>query len=163
MSMTEQKAIEIIKRKSSIPMNDETFDEICEAYDMATQALEEMQKLREFGECYVIPKNGTFEINGINVHTAVEELEQYRAIGTVEELRELKEKAEPKKVAHQGCYDQNGVLHIWNGINGVPYDLCPSCEINLCTDGRFGRKKMNYCENCGQRLDFGKEQNERVY
>lgn len=66
------------------------------------------------------------------------------------------EKQIPKKVAHQGCYDKDGVLHMWTGINGVPYDLCPNCEINLCTDGRFGRdkSKMKYCENCGQKLDW---------
>jgi hypothetical protein len=79
---------------------------------------------------------------------------EYSAIGTVEELRELKEKAEPKKPKQQGCYDVKGVFHTWNGINGVPYDLCPNCETNLCTDGVFGRKRPKYCELCGQRLDW---------
>ena len=40
MSMTEAEALEIIKRKSSIPMGNETFDEIEEAYDIAIAALE---------------------------------------------------------------------------------------------------------------------------
>lgn len=35
-----QRAIEIIERKSSIPNDDETFEEICEAYDLAVEALE---------------------------------------------------------------------------------------------------------------------------
>ena len=56
-----------------------------------------------------------------------DELEQYRAIGTI--------------------YHQK-----WNGIDGVPYDLCPTCENNLCTTGVFARNKMNYCEKCGQKL-----------
>lgn len=70
-----------------------------------------------------------------------------RAIGTPEECREI---------MHQGCFDNKGVWHTWNGINGVPYDLCPNCETNLCTDGLFGRDKkiMKYCENCGQALDW---------
>ena len=38
--MTEAEALEIIKRKSSIPMGNETFDEIEEAYDIAIAALE---------------------------------------------------------------------------------------------------------------------------
>ena len=38
--MTENEALEIIKRKSSIPMDNETFDEIEEAYDIAIEALE---------------------------------------------------------------------------------------------------------------------------
>ena len=66
------------------------------------------------------------------------------------------EKRIPKKITHQGCYDNEGVWHTWNGIDGVPYDLCPTCGTNLCTDGVFGRdkKRMNYCENCGQKLDW---------
>ena len=66
------------------------------------------------------------------------------------------EKQIPKKITHPGCYDNEGVWHTWNGIDGVPYDLCPNCETNLCTDGVFGRdkKRMKYCENCGQKLDW---------
>ena len=66
------------------------------------------------------------------------------------------EKQVPKKIIHSGCYDNEGVWHTWNGIDGVPYDLCPNCETNLCTSGAFGRdkKRMKYCENCGQKLDW---------
>ena len=66
------------------------------------------------------------------------------------------EKQVPKKITHPGCYDNERVWHTWNGIDGVPYDLCPSCETNLCTDGIFGRdkKRIKYCENCGQKLDW---------
>ena len=73
-----------------------------------------------------------------------------------EENRSVIEKQVPKKITHPGCYDNEGVWHTWNGIDGVPYDLCPNCETNLCTDGVFGRdkKRMKYCENCGQKLDW---------
>ena len=37
--MTHEKAIEIINRKSSIPNNDECFEDIETAYNMATSAL----------------------------------------------------------------------------------------------------------------------------
>ena len=74
-----------------------------------------------------------------------------------DENRSAIEKQVSKKITHPGCYDNEGVWHTWNGIDGVPYDLCPNCETNLCTDGVFGRdkKRMKYCENCGQKLDFG--------
>lgn len=73
-----------------------------------------------------------------------------------EENRRTIEKQIPKKITHPGCYDNEGVWHTWNGIDGVPYDLCPNCETNLCTSGVFGRdkKKMKYCENCGQKLEW---------
>lgn len=70
------------------------------------------------------------------------------------------EKQIPKKPKQSGVTDNEGIFHPTNGINGVPYDLCPNCETNLCTDGYFGRSKdgFNYCENCGQKLDFGVEE-----
>lgn len=73
------------------------------------------------------------------------------------------EKQLPKKPKQYGVTDTEGVFHPINGVNGVPYDLCPNCETNLCTDGFFGRSKngFNYCEYCGQRIDWSKE-NERT-
>lgn len=60
-------------------------------------------------------------------------------------IMEVLEKQVPKKIFR----------HPWNGINNVPYDLCPSCETNLCTEaGMFANKKMNYCKDCGQKLDW---------
>ena len=79
--------------------------------------------------------------------SALKELQQYREIGTVEECREAVEKQKPKEIYHQK----------WNGIDGVPYDLCPTCENNLCTTGVFARNKMNYCEKCGQKLCWNED------
>ena len=86
----------------------------------------------------------------------LEEIQQYRSIGTVEEFKALKEKNEPKKPKQSGVHDANGEFHAINGINGVPYDLCPCCGINLCTDGFFGndKKELNYCKKCGQALKW---------
>lgn len=69
---------------------------------------------------------------------------------------EALEKQLPKKVKQSGVTTQDGMFHRINGIDGVPYDLCPNCEVNLCTDGILGRSKkdMKYCERCGQRLDW---------
>lgn len=86
---------------------------------------------------------------------ALEEIQRYRAIGTVEECREAKEKRMAKKPQHHGCYDNNGVWHEWNGIQGRPYELCPSCKINLCCEIPYD-KKPKYYDNCGQKLDWSK-------
>lgn len=59
---------------------------------------------------------------------ALEEVQQYRAIGTPEECRAAVEKQTAKRALHQGCYDKNGEWHEWNGINGKPYELCPNCR-----------------------------------
>ena len=69
------------------------------------------------------------------------------------------EKSYPKKITHPGVYDNEGKWHTWNGIDGRPYDLCPSCGVNLCTDGEpiEVKRKMRFCSNCGQKLDWSKE------
>lgn len=63
----------------------------------------------------------------------------------------------PKKAKQSGV-TVDGVFHPTNGIDGVPYDLCPNCEMNLCTEGIFARDKrwVKYCNNCGQKLDWSK-------
>lgn len=85
--------------------------------------------------------------------TILSALDQYRAIGTIKECREAREKQIPKKPKHNGCYDNDGVWHEWNGINGRPYELCPNCGINLCCEMPNDRKPK-FCDNCGQALDW---------
>jgi transcriptional regulator with XRE-family HTH domain len=88
-NMAEKEALKTLKEL--------TFDaksleckKINSALEMAIQALEEMQKIKELGDCYIIPKNSTWEVNGIDIHKAIEDIQAYRAIGTVEELQAIK-------------------------------------------------------------------------
>ena len=104
-----------------------------EALEILTRDDEEMRK-------------GFFCINdffAIEVAKKVlEEIQQYRAIGTVSEFRELKEKATAKKPKLDGYYTDTELFE------------CPSC-------GRI--QKILYqgfhCKECGQKLDWseGKE------
>ena len=120
------------------------------ADEIAITALKEIQAYREIGtvdECAEMQ---------VQYNYLFHKMRKFEAIGTIEEFKALKEKSEPKKPKKSGVTDSNGIFHAINGINGVPYDLCPTCEINLCTDGFFSRdkKKMKCCENCGQALDW---------
>ena len=65
---------------------------------------------------------------------AIIEVQAYRAIGTAEELRELKEKAEPKNVFVEGSYLLDDVRY-----------LCPKCKKRLYKEHFY----VGYC-NCGQ-------------
>ena len=67
------------------------------------------------------------------------------------------EKQIPKKPVHDGCLDNEGVWHEWNGVNGRPYDLCPNCNTNLCCEMHYDNKP-NYCSKCGFRLDWSDEE-----
>lgn len=40
--------------------------------DIAIQALEEIQKIKALGDCYIIPKNGVWEVNGVDIYKAIE-------------------------------------------------------------------------------------------
>lgn len=69
---------------------------------------------------------------------ALEEVEQYRAIGTVEEFKALKEKAESKKPI-----ETQPTNKLANG-----YSACPVCGAVVGIDDING----DYCHKCGQRL-----------
>ena len=60
---------------------------------------------------------------------ALEEIQQYRAIGTPEECREAVEKMKPKKTA----------------IEAIKVHICPVCGFGGIYD---------YCGNCGQRVQM---------
>lgn len=67
---------------------------------------------------------------------ALTEIQYYRAIGTVEECREARERQRVKDI-------------IQNPDGGVDEDwLCPSC-------GRFCSPYVNHCQYCGQTVKVG--------
>ena len=72
------------------------------------------------------------------------EIQQYRAIGTVSDFRELKEKATAKKV-------------IQHRIDDLTFYICPTCG-KANANSRL-KTEPKYCKACGQHLDWseGKE------
>lgn len=107
-----------------------------EAIELIKQEIQILEDLGEVGSIIEEKKKKHIEL----YNTAIEALE----------------KQLPKKPKQSGVTTKDGVFHPINGTGGVPYDLCPNCEENLCTDGILGRNKkyMKYCEICGQRLDW---------
>lgn len=73
--------------------------------------------------------------------TMIEELEQYRAIGTPEECKIAVEKQRPKKPINPD--DDYGTFK------------CPNCNGLIFTEDRFETHK--YCLLCGQKLDWSDE------
>lgn len=68
------------------------------------------------------------------VALVVSALEEYIAIGTVEECREARERQIPKKLIHGGLY------------------ACPNCH-TIMLQGAF-EAKGKCCKECGQVLDW---------
>lgn len=79
---------------------------------------------------------------------ALEEIQQYRSIGTVEECREAVEKQRAIKPIMK---TDDGVERI-NGLNAY----CPLCGRELTDRIPFDKKDFYFhCLNCGQKLDWG--------
>lgn len=72
------------------------------------------------------------------------ELERYKAIGTVEECREAVEKQEPKKPE---AYDSD-----------FDYYKCPVCGAYIWATDNIN--DHNYCLNCGQAIDWEESEEE---
>lgn len=94
-----------------------------------------------YGYEYVYPEPEDYAIK--EAIKALNEIQQYREIGTVEECREAMEKQSQKKCIIDSCPDHT-------------HYKCPSCgqiELSIYKHGfpRLGRI-TKYCENCGQAL-----------
>ena len=72
---------------------------------------------------------------------ALEEIQAYRAIGTVEEFKALKEKNEPKKPIER-----------FTGSEWVCE--CPACRGITETPQEQIVESIQYCAWCGQKLDW---------
>lgn len=75
---------------------------------------------------------------------AIEEIQQYRKIGTVEECREAVEKQKPKKpipINYQDYADKIDNAEFFEGSY-----FCPNCGTVL--------RSGSYCNRCGQKLGW---------
>lgn len=88
---------------------------------------------------------------------ALEEIQQYRAIGTVEECINAVEKMKPKKVHISPCNHCDKELcdceceHF--AISFRDDYKCPTCDSNKVYMSEY-EIKHDYCPNCGQAIDW---------
>ena len=92
---------------------------------LESEAIKELHSIRPRGG--IIPQKRAEAIDA--AIKALEEVQQYRAIGTIEECREAVDKMKPKKTA----------------IEAIKVHICPVCGFGGIYD---------YCGNCGQRVQM---------
>lgn len=95
-------------------------------------------------ECYSIAEYQEAKTVAVQ---ALEEIQQYRAIGTPEECRAAVEKQTAKKPDYEGDGYADGhlVYDTW---------ICPCCGKHYEVD----YDNYNYCPDCGQKLDWSDEE-----
>lgn len=80
---------------------------------------------------------------------ALEEIRAYRAIGTIEEFKALKE----KNVAKKPTIERVNYSHNQYADNYK----CPVCGQRMISKdetGWYSGRRSKYCDNCGQKLDW---------
>ena len=100
----------------------------------AKELLEQLPVYRYEQEVQMYQHSDVFNALDMGIK-ALEEVQQYRALGTVEELKEAKE----KQVAKKPKYEDEFCVY-----------LCSNCD-----DVVFVKQK--HCERCGQKLGWGNE------
>ena len=80
---------------------------------------------------------------------ALEEIQKYRAIGTVEEFREGRERQIPKKPMRIRLLE----------TSGVHCGICPICKNPVYAD-LSGDNHREYCGHCGQAIDWSENNGE---
>ena len=102
-----------------------------------SEAIKELHKIRPRGG--IIPQKRAEAIDvAIN---ALEEIKQYKALGTVDELKLAKEKQIPKKV---------NLRHI-RKYDGYDDGECPNCGMSVSRDCDGDDV---FCPDCGQKLNW---------
>lgn len=121
----------------------------------------ELEALKEIQENGVALGAGGFvDIEALKVSAkALEEIQQYRALGTAEELQEAMEKQTPKnpfldKLHHQGYYCPECEEYIWDNTGKNICDRC-GCETPIMPPEHI---RPSYCRWCGQAIDWSEEE-----
>ena len=120
------------------------------------EAIRDLQYLIEEYSAYP-PETGVSATVGSLQYciSALKEIQQYRAIGTVEECREAVEKQKAKKpkdsLKINPVIDGNGA---YVDADTTIYLLCPNCEELVGIEENCD----NYCRECGQKIDKESEE-----
>ncbi len=150
--MTESEAIKELKQNIEMPFGSNISNEVSK---LAIKALEEIQKYQAIGTVekflqlseqfkpHVTDKTSCTERHCNKCDQYREENEKYHEIGTVEECQEARERQRAKKVKNRKL-----LRDFYNRPYSVRGD-CPNCG----SEGLLSIN-TNYCNACGQKLDW---------
>lgn len=127
--MDYKEAIEILKKNKPTSDSRRCGKELCTACDVAISSLQELQMYKD-GKLCLIPESVYYK--------QCTELDAYKQIGTLEEVREAVEKQEKEQI------------RVCLSISGAREFNCGYC-------GCYVDEYDVYCKWCGQHLDWGEK------
>ena len=121
-----------------------TAGEHIKSIEIAIQALEKQMKLNEMGDCYIIPKNGVFEVNGVDVNLAIQ--------------KQIANKPILKHDVSVMHINRGNKPHEWKRLESDNWH-CPECDSFVgervyVLSKIHDQRKKKYCDNCGQKLNW---------
>ncbi|MDE7425283.1 MAG: hypothetical protein K2N51_16610 [Lachnospiraceae bacterium] len=164
--MTENEAIEYLKG-----LKEDYFqpEKISNAFNVATDALKEIQKYRELGTIEFLTD---MKSNYVEV---LSDLRQYQKVGTVEELKEDKAIADELSAIEAAKY--YAVISEWKKYQEIgTIEECREarkmirrhcepkylgenigigCREGMCECGNIVKSYQKFCDECGIKLDWG--------
>ena len=110
--------------------------------EMQKITITEKEAIKLLNESYIVDYEGDTDRQRINLEkfliSTLEEIQQYRKIGTVEECREAVEKQKAKKFVKDKYH----------------HNCCPNCGWIVSGEGGYGEEFCPHCENCGQAIQW---------
>ena len=110
--------------------------------EMQKITITEKEAIKLLNESYIVDYEGDTDRQRINLEkfliSTLEEIHQYREIGTVEECREAVEKQKAKKFVKDKYH----------------HNCCPNCGWIVSGEGGYGEEFCPHCENCGQAIQW---------
>ena len=156
--MDYQEVIERLERGYLVDSNGDTTQKDIEALKIAISALQELKAIHNNGislerlKDIDIRKQVVEHINYIEYMDIKDELEDFKKLGALKEVRKAVEKQKPEKTVIEDIC-RNGV-----DFYGIVYQekasvyKCPACDSFV---GFVGENQcISYCACCGQKLDW---------
>lgn len=145
--MEYQEAIEALELKEiTIEGNARRVTKFFEGLDIVISAMQELQMYKENKLC-LIPEGMYMK--------QCEELDEYKKLGTLEEVQVAMEKRTPVKPKIKKI--SRTVVDIYDCVREEKADIyeCSCCNSFICFVG--GNHNIYHCFGCGQKLDWGEQ------
>lgn len=138
--MTEKEAIEILR--SAISESEKVIAQLSQMKELA-------ERKNRVGEYYSNIQNCRNEIESCKIAVkALEEIQQYREIGTVEACREAAEKQKAKRPR----------IHKERFSSTYSCQKCGCVLIHKDETGWFCGRHYKFCPDCGEPIDWSEEE-----